>query len=113
VDEYVEDLEGWRAEVVAKLREIVAEAAPEAQEAIKWGRPVYSLGGPLCYIMAHEANVNLGFWQGAELEDPEGLLQGTGKKMRHIKLKGMEAVDSQQLSALVRQAVALNRKKGA
>jgi hypothetical protein len=45
-----------------------------------------------CYIGAYRAHVNLGFYYGAELADPLGLMEGTGKKLRHIKVKNSEEV---------------------
>jgi hypothetical protein len=112
VDEYVAGLSGWQAEVVARLRAIVREAAPEAEEAVKWAQPVYSSGGPFCFIRAHAKHVNLGFWRGVDLDDPERLLEGDGEKMRHVKVTGPEAVRAEAFTAFVRQALRLNAEKG-
>ena len=112
VDEYIEGLEGWQAEAVSKLREIVKRAAPDASEAVKWAQPVYDKGGPFAYIRAFKNHVNFGFWRGASLEDPNGLLQGDGDKMRHLKLTGIDEINPEVFSALVRQAVQLNETLG-
>jgi len=112
VDAYIAGLEGWKAEVASKVRQIVLEAAPDAVESIKWAQPVYETNGPFCYMKAFKNSINLGFWRGVELEDPTGLLQGTGEKMRHVKLAGIDDVDEAALAALVRQAVQLNLTKG-
>jgi hypothetical protein len=56
--------------------------------------------------------VNFGFWWGVHLEDPKGLLQGTGEKMRHVKLTSLESIDEQALAGIIRQAVELNRTLG-
>jgi hypothetical protein len=112
VDAYIAGLEGWKGEVASKVRQIVLEAAPDAVESIKWAQPVYETNGPFCYMKAFENSVNFGFWRGVELEDPKGLLQGTGEKMRHVKLTGIDDVDEAALAGFVRQAVQLNLTKG-
>ena len=112
VDEYIASLDGWKAEVVSKARVIVLDTAPEATEAIKWSQPVYTTNGPCIYIKAFKNSVNFGFWWGVYLEDTHGLLQGSGEKMRHVKLTSVDDIDDQVLSDLVRQAVELNRSRG-
>ena len=112
VDAYIAGLEGWKAEVASRVRQIVLEAAPDAVESIKWAQPVYETDGPFCYMKAFKNSVNFGFWRGVELEDAEGLLQGTGEKMRHVKLTGIDDVDEAALAGFVRQAVQLNLTKG-
>ena len=112
VDAYIAGLEGWKGQVASKVRQIVLEAAPDAVESIKWAQPVYETNGPFCYMKAFKNSVNLGFWRGVELEDPKGLLQGTGEKMRHVKLAGIDDADEVALAGFVRQAVQLNLTKG-
>ena len=56
------------------------------------------------YTSVHAAHVNIGFYRGAELLDPAGLLQGSGKRMRHVKLPAGEEVDEAALEALIRAA---------
>ena len=46
------------------------------------------LSDGICHIAVYERGVNLGFFQGASLADPEGALEGTGKRIRHLSLKG-------------------------
>ncbi len=56
------------------------------------------------YVNVFRAHVNVGFFHGAMLNDPAGLLEGTGKRMRHVKLRPGSRVDSSALSALVAAA---------
>ena len=56
------------------------------------------------YTSVHAAHVNVGFYRGAELPDPAGLLQGTGKRMRHVKLRPGEAIDEHALEQLIEAA---------
>ncbi|HUH04119.1 MAG TPA: DUF1801 domain-containing protein [Kofleriaceae bacterium] len=112
VDAYVAGLGEWQGEVVTKVRELVRSAAPRATESIKWAQPVYESNGPFAYIKAFSGHVNLGFWRGADLPDPKHLLQGTGGKMRHVKLTGVDDIDTTALTRMVKAAVALNAKHG-
>jgi hypothetical protein len=112
VDEYIGSLEGWQAQVVTEVRSLVRQAAPEAKESIKWAQPVHEENGPFCYIKAFKNSVNFGFWRGVDLSDPSGLLQGSGEKMRHVKLTGVDEIQREVLQDYVREAVALNRVKG-
>ena len=56
------------------------------------------------YVAAFTAHVNVGFFHGAELDDPAGLLEGSGKRMRHVKLRWGSAVEADALRALVAAA---------
>lgn len=112
VDGYIAGLEGWQAEIVSEVRKIIRATAPEAEEAVKWAQPVYSSNGPFAYIKAFKNAVNFGFWRGVDLNDADGLLQGTGDKMRHVKLVSMEDIKPEIFSAFVQQAVSLNETKG-
>ena len=56
------------------------------------------------YVGAFTSHVNVGFFQGAALDDPVGLLQGSGKRMRHVKVRWCEAVDDAALNALIAAA---------
>jgi hypothetical protein len=109
VEAYIADLDGWQAQVAAELDRIVMEVAPQAGKVIKWVQPTYEDHGLLCYFKAFKTHVNFGFFRGAELDDPDGLLEGTGEKMRHVKLKSLEDVNEEALKRLVYAAAELNR----
>jgi hypothetical protein len=63
------------------------------------------------YVDAFTAHVNVGFFAGAELADPAGLLEGSGKFMRHVKLKPGQGIDQQALSSLIESAYAEVRRR--
>jgi hypothetical protein len=112
VDDYLKSLTPEQAEIVSSLRRLILKAAPEAKESFKWAQPVYEQGGPFCYIKAFSSAVNFGFWRGVDLEDPKGRLEGSGDKMRHLKLKQATDIDEKAFTRLVKQAVKLNAQKG-
>lgn len=95
--------------VLRDLQQLIREALPDASEEIKWGRPVYSLNRIVCYLAAAEDHANLGFYRGAELKDPKHLLQGDGKKLRHIKVHRREDISRRAFGTLLRQAARLDK----
>jgi hypothetical protein len=74
-----------RAEVAA-LHPDAVESASVRERSVSWGFGVAKRVW-YAYAMPHSSHVNLGFFQGVHLPDPEGLLEGTGKALRHVKLK--------------------------
>jgi hypothetical protein len=93
VDDYVANkLNADQAEIVNSLRVIVRAAAPKAAESIKWGQPVYEENGPLAYIKPSKSHITFGFWRGAELADPNGMLVGEGDRMKHVKIASMKDI---------------------
>ena len=111
VDSYINLLNSPNREIAKELRRIIREAAPEAKESIKWGMPVYEQNGNFCGIDGKQKRVNFQFFKGALLSDPEGLLEGTGKGMRHIKVRDVKNVREDYVKKLVREAVHLNNRQ--
>jgi hypothetical protein len=112
VDAYIKSLPPDQADLVSSLRKLVHEAAPGAKESFKWAQPVYESDGPFCYIKAFKSSVNFGFWRGVDLDDPLGLLEGSGEKMRHVKITQASEIDKKTFTAYIKQAVQLNAAKG-
>jgi hypothetical protein len=112
VEAYVESLDGWRREVVVRLRTLIKQAAPEAKESIKWAQPVYESNGPFGYIRAFPRSVIIGFWRGAEIVDPEGILEGDGSRMKHVKIIPGSSIPAAEIQRMVRDAIRLNEEKG-
>ncbi len=96
-------------DLVRELRRIILESLPGASEAIKWRNLIYEKNGVVCGIVAHSSHVNLQFWRGAELTDPERLLEGTGKAGgRHVKVRTPDDVHENAFKALLKEADALD-----
>ena len=107
-----EKTSGWQAEAVARLVELVKKAAPDATSSIKWGQPVFESNGPFAYIRPAKGHVTFGFWRGGEIADPKKLLEGAGDRMQHMQLTSLEAINATAITAMVKEAVRLNREKG-
>ncbi|WP_449193093.1 DUF1801 domain-containing protein [Thauera sp.] len=79
-------LDQERFELVQVLREIILALGPSVSEEVKYGGILFSVGKPFCGIFSYAKHVSLEFGAGASLEDSFGVLEGTGKLRRHIKL---------------------------
>ena len=78
---------------------------PDVRECLHDGCPTACVGdAAFAYVAAFNAHVNVGFFQGAALDDPGGLLEGAGKRMRHVKLRWGAPVEEQALNALIAAA---------
>ncbi|MHB1357524.1 MAG: DUF1801 domain-containing protein [Anaerolineae bacterium] len=112
VDEYQDELTGWQQQALVKIRQIIREVAPETVETFKWSQPVFEHNGIYAYFKAFKHTINFGFWHGAKLDDPSGLLRGDNETMRRIVLTSLDDINPEQFTLLIRQAVALNKPKG-
>lgn len=114
IDALIARTPDWRGEVLAELRRVVLAAEPGIVEEWKWmGSPVWELDGILCVGDVFTAKVKLGFLYGASLPDPHGIFNGElgGNQRRSVEFAEGDAVDAEALAALIREAVALNRRK--
>jgi hypothetical protein len=85
--------------------EIIRDCGDDVRELLHDGHPTACVDdAAFAYVNAFTAHVNVGFFRGAELPDPNGLLEGTGRFMRHVKLRPGCNVDSTTLSKLIRAA---------
>lgn len=85
--------------------EVIRGCGGDVRELLHDGHPTACVNGAaFAYVNAFRAHVNVGFFRGAELPDPRGLLEGTGRSMRHVKLRPAEDVDATALRALIRTA---------
>jgi len=66
---------------------------PQVQEDYKWSRPVFGAGKDFAYLKAAKSHVTFGLVNAEKLHDPHNRLEGTGKDMRHVKLRSMADID--------------------
>ena len=86
---------------------VMRRCGDEVRELLHDGCPVACLGDvPFGYVNAFRRHVNVGFFQGATLPDPAGLLQGTGRFMRHVTLRPGHTADASALTRLIEAAYA-------
>lgn len=85
--------------------EVMRRCGDDVYEILHDGHPTACVGeAAFGYVNAFTAHVNVGFFRGAELDDPSGLLEGTGKFMRHVKLRPGGDVSDEALMILIETA---------
>jgi len=98
-------------EIAHAARNLLIEVMPDLTE-VPWGQQKiagYGVGlkkmsEQFCYIAPYKKHVNLGFYYGVDLDDPKGLLEGSGKELRHIKLYSLDDVNQAAVKKLVKAA---------
>jgi hypothetical protein len=110
IDTYINNLSDWRGQMIARLRKLILEAAPELTEEWKWDTPVWSHKGNVVAAGVFKDHVKLNFFKGASLEDPNLLFNAglDAKTSRGIDLTENEEFNEAALKDLVRSAVAQN-----
>jgi hypothetical protein len=120
IDARIAALGDWRGEVLARMRDLIRQAAPGVVEAVKWAKPTNPWGVPtwehdgiICTGEVYKATVKLTFAQGAALADPAGLFNAGlgGGTRRAIDIRAGETIDAAAFQALVREAVAFNARR--
>jgi hypothetical protein len=97
--------------VVSALRNLVKETVPGTRETENaWGVRTFESKTPFCFYMVGRNHVTFGFHFGTSLTDPERLLEGTGKNIRHVKLRDENAIGQKGLRELVLAASRLEGK---
>jgi hypothetical protein len=94
------------------LRSTIRAAFPDAIEQVDFANKLIAFGrsmkirGLLFAIIAHKAHVNLQLADGADLADPTGIIEGTGKRIRHVKIRSVAAASSPPVVAVILAQIA-------
>lgn len=108
IADFVKALSPEHQRIVEQLRDIIFRSATSIEESIKWNMLCYFAAGNVCYIASYKEHINFGFYKGAEIMDPEKLLVGSGKNLRHIKIHEKVDIRVRAFTQLIKQAVRLN-----
>jgi len=107
-ENYVSKVPKLYKEITQQLRKTILDNFPHLNEAIKWGNPVYYTDENLFYVSANKDHVKLGFFlHGPDLDDPDGLIEGTGAKMRYVKYRNLNELNEKQIVEWIRQLLKL------
>jgi hypothetical protein len=107
VDAWLDEREPVLGAIARVWFQRMRQCGNDVRELIHDGCPVACVGdAAFAYVNVFKAHVNVGFYHGAELPDPEGLLEGAGRRMRHVKLRPGTYVDDAALAALIDAAYA-------
>lgn len=102
IDAWMKQHPGKLGAIAQHWFEVVRARGADVRELMHDGCPTACVAdAAFAYVNAFKAHVNVGFFRGAELPDPAGLLEGNGKYMRHVKLRPERDVDATALTELV------------
>jgi len=112
IDVWMEEQSGELGAIARRWFEVMRERGDDVRELLHDGHPTACVGdAAFGYVNAFTAHVNVGFFRGAELADPARLLEGTGKYMRHVKLRPERGVDAKALTKLINTAYVDMRRR--
>lgn len=105
IDAWFEQRQGPLGDIAKHWFQLMRNCGDEVRELIHDGCPTACLGdAPFAYVSVFTAHVNVGFFHGAFLRDPARLLQGSGKRMRHLKLTPETHANTAALAGLIKSA---------
>jgi|SRR6056297_15166 len=100
IDDYIEKQKSPQKEICRELRRIILETLPGVKEEIRWGVPVFDKGK--FYIGAFKDSINLGFSINGLSKEEEKLFEGSGKTMKHIKIRLIRDIDEEKIVKLLK-----------
>ena len=105
IETWMEEHTGELGQIAKHWFEVMRKCGDDVREVLHDGHPTACVAdAAFAYVNAFSAHVNVGFFRGAEISDPNRLLEGTGKFMRHVKLRPERRIDAAALRKLVRTA---------
>jgi hypothetical protein len=105
IEIWMQEHPGELGAIARRWFEIMRDCGDDVRELLHDGHPTACVGdAAFAYVNAFRDHVNVGFFRGAEIADPERLLEGTGKFMRHVKLRPERDVDATALMKLIETA---------
>jgi hypothetical protein len=114
ISKRIAELGDWRGKTLGRMRKLIKQADPDVVEEWKWmGTPVWSHDGIICTGESYKDKIKLTFAKGASLKDPAHLFNSSldGNVRRAIDIEIGKEVDESAFKALIREAIALNKKK--
>src|SRR5580765_3211346 len=102
IDTWMRQHTGELGDIAKHWFEIMRKCGGDVREILHDGHPTACVAdAAFAYVNAFKAHVNVGFFRGAEIADPAGLLQGAGKFMRHMKIRPGTVIDATALLKLI------------
>jgi uncharacterized protein YdeI (YjbR/CyaY-like superfamily) len=111
VDAYIAKSAEFAKPILEHIRELVHEACPDAEESIKWGFPHFNYKGILASMAAFKNHCSFGFWKGAIMKDPKGVMSVVGKTSMGSfdRISSLKDLPSDKiLKQYIKEAAALN-----
>ena len=99
-------------EAITQLRRLVKKLSPKLEETVKWGNGCWMNGNlPTMFVHCEGGSMQLGFFGGAMLTDPNNVLKGSAQYVRHIPINSTDDINEEVLTPLIKQASVLDYKK--
>lgn len=98
VTHYINNAPEEQKQIMMQIRDLIHRSVKNVTEEFKWSRPVFRQQEDFAYLQANKNHVNLGFINFQTINDFDGILQGTGKNMRHIKLSDTSDINNDLLA---------------
>jgi hypothetical protein len=112
IDAYAARKDKELGRLATELRLLMKKTVPGIKETVNpWKIPTFESNGPMCFFSIGKKHVTFGFLRGTSLPDPAKLLEGTGKNLRHVKLRTVEDLRKPALKKLIQSAAKLNQKE--
>ncbi len=111
LEDFLEDYSQPVRNLSLQLRDLIFEIDPKVIEQLDKPAHLLAYGYAktythlMCVVILYKDYINLGFPRGVDLPDPEGLLEGTGKRARHVKIYDTEQIESPEVAALIQASV--------
>lgn len=99
VTAFIENSTGEQSAIMQQLLDLIVKSVPGVKGSIKWGRPVFTAKKDIIYLKPAKTYVTLGFFEAQKLGADAEKLEGTGKQMRHLKIRSMKEMDVQLLNS--------------
>jgi hypothetical protein len=112
LDEYLADHPQKMRILSRKLRNLILEVEPEFDEVIRWKNLTYGKGKMLLAIVIHKDHINLEYANGRLLSERGYRLEGTGKNLRHLKIRTDSDLESELIPELIRKSIELDLNEG-
>lgn len=91
--------------VLVFLRQLIFSLVPEVNEQYKWSRPVYGKDKDFCYLQTTKKAVTLGFFEFEKIKTNSHRIEGTGKSMRHIKIKSVDEIKEFRITEMIKEVL--------
>jgi hypothetical protein len=110
IDAIFADLPAELGTIAGELRRTIHAVAPRLQECVKWNAPHWMGRKLVLNFMVYPDHLSLGVWRGAELADSFRILEGTGKSLRHVKVKSVAQARSAEIRKIIEAACTLDAR---
>jgi hypothetical protein len=112
IDAFISGLAPPLRDIAKALRKAIRDSDQRLVETVKWSWPCYTADGQnICGFIPLKDTVNFVLFRGADLSDPNHLIEGTGHSVRHVKLQSVKDVRRQQFKWFIKQSIGLNREE--